>query len=72
MVQTYHLAPLGAADPIEGCILCYRNMRYFFPPNDNADYLVKTVLNQNGASWFTPPHCIIVIIVDIFVVSKHP
>ena len=63
VVQTYHLAPLGAADPIEGCILCYRNVRYFLPPDDNVDYLVKTVLNQNGASWYTPPHYVIVIIV---------
>ena len=72
MVQVYHPAPLGAADPIEGCILCYRNVRYFLPPDDDADYLVETVLNQNRASWFKPPHYAIAIIGDIFVVSKHP
>ena len=72
VVQTYHPAPLGAADPIEGCILCYRNVRYFLPPDDDADYLVETVLNQNRSSWFTPPYYVIIIIGDIFVVSKHP
>ena len=70
VVQTYHPAPLGAADPIEGCILCYRNVRYFLPPDDDADYLVETVLNQNRSSWFTPPHYVIIIIGDIFVVSS--
>ena len=43
----YHPALLGAADPIEGCILCYRNVQYFLPPNDDVDYLVETVLNQS-------------------------
>ena len=59
VVQAYHPAPLGAADPIEGCILCYRNVRHFLPPDDDADYLVETLLSQNGASWFKPPHCTI-------------
>jgi hypothetical protein len=68
----HHPAPLGAADPIEGCILCYRNVRYFLPPDDDADYLVETLLNQNRVSWFKPPHYTIVIIGDIFIVSKHP
>ena len=67
VVQAYHPAPLGAADPIQGCILSYGNMRYFLPPDDDADYLVETLLNQNRASCYT-----IVIIGDIFVVSKHP
>jgi len=71
VVQAYHPAPLGAADPINGCILCYRNVRYFLPPDDDADYLVETLLNQNRASWFKPPQCTIVIIGDIFVISKH-
>ena len=72
VVQAYHPAPFGAEDPIEGCILCYHNVWYFLPPNDNADYLMETVLNQNRASWFKPPHYAIVIIGDIFVISKHP
>jgi len=70
-VQAYHPAPLGAADPIDGCILCYPNVRYFLPPDDDVDYLVETLLNQNRMSWFKPPHYTIVIIGDIFVVSKH-
>ncbi len=45
VVQAYHPAPLGAADPIEGCILSYRNLRYFLPPDDDTDYLVETLLN---------------------------
>ena len=32
VAQVYHPAPLGAADPIDGCILCHRNVRYFLPP----------------------------------------
>jgi hypothetical protein len=71
VVQTYHPAPLGAADPVEGCILSYRNVRYFLPPDDDGDYLVATLLNENRASWFKPPYYAIVIIGDIFVVSKH-
>ena len=71
VVQAYHPAPLGAADPIKGCILCCRNVRYFLPPNDDADHLVKTLRNQTRASWFKPPHYGIVLIRDIFVVSKH-
>jgi hypothetical protein len=72
VVQAYHQAPLGAAeDPINGCNLCYRNVRYFLPPDDDADYLGETLLNQNRVSWFKPPHCTIVIIGNIFVVSKH-
>jgi hypothetical protein len=47
-------------------------VRYFLPPDDDADYLVETVLNQNRSSWFTPPYYVIIIIGDIFVVSKHP
>jgi hypothetical protein len=72
VVQVYHPAPLGTADPIDGCILCYCNVRYFLPPDDGADYLVETVLNQNRVSWFKPPHYAIVIIGDIFIISKHP
>jgi len=72
VVQAYHPAPIGAADPIEGCILCYRNVRYFFLPDDDADYLVETLLNQNRASWFKPPHYTIIIIGDVFVISKRP
>ncbi len=72
VVQAYHPAPLGAADPIEGCILCYRNVRYFLPPDNDTDYLVETLLNQNRVSWSKPPHYTIVIIEDIFIVSKHP
>jgi hypothetical protein len=32
---------------------------------------VATLLNENRASWFKPPYYAIVIIRDIFVVSKH-
>ena len=45
VVQVYHPAPLGTADPIDGCILCYCNVRYFLPPDDDTDYLVETLLN---------------------------
>ena len=72
VVQTYHPAPFGAADPVEGCIVSYHNVRYFLPPDDDADYLVETLLNENRGSWFKPPYYAIVIIGDIFVVSKHP
>jgi hypothetical protein len=71
VVQTYHPAPLGAADPVEGYILSYRNVRYFLPPDDDADYFVETLVNENRVSWFKPPYYAIVIIGDIFVVSKH-
>ena len=71
VVQTYHPAPLGAADPVEGCILSYHNVQYFLPPDEHADYLVETLLNKNSASWFKPPYYAIVIIGDIVVVSKH-
>ena len=71
VVHAYYPAPLGAADPIEGCILCYRNMQYFLPPDNDTDYLVETLHNQNRASWFKPPHYTIVLIGDIFVVLKH-
>ncbi len=54
--KTYHPAPLGASDPTKGGSLCYRNLRYFLPPDNDADYLVKTLKNQTRASWFTPPH----------------
>ena len=56
VVKTYHPAPLGASDPTEGVSFCYRNLRYFLPPDNDADYLVKTLKNQTRASWFTPPH----------------
>ena len=46
-------------------------MWYFLPPNEDADYLVETLLNQNRASWFKPPHYTIVISGDIFVVLKN-
>ena len=55
VVQAYHPAPLGAADPIKGCTLCCCNVRYFLPPNNDTDYLVKTLRNQTRASWFKPP-----------------
>ena len=71
VVQAYHPTPLVTADPIKGCILCYRNVRYFLPPDNNTDYLVETLRNQNRASWFKPPHYVIVLIGDIFGVSKH-
>ncbi len=72
VVKTYHSAPLGASDPTEGGSFCYRNLRYFLPPDNDADYLVKTLNNQTWASWFTPPHYAIVLTGDIFVVSRHP
>ena len=72
VVKTYHPAPLGVSDPTEGGSLCYRNLWYFLPPDNNGDYLVKTLNNQTRVSWFTPPHYAIVIIGDIFVVSRHP
>ena len=50
MVKTYHPAPLGASDPTEGVSFCYRNLRYFLPPDNDADYLVKTLNNQTRAS----------------------
>ena len=71
VVKTYHPAPLGASDPTEGGSFGYRNLRYFLPPDNDADYLVKTLKNQTRASWFTPPHYAIVLIGDIFVVSRH-
>ncbi len=71
VVKTYHPAPLGATDPTEGNSLCYHNLRYFLPPDNDADYLVKTLKNQTRASWFTPPHYTIMLIGDIFVVSRH-
>ena len=72
VVKAYHPAPLGTADPIKGCSLCYRNMRYFLPPDNDTDYLKKTLRNQTRASWFKPPHYTIIILIgDIFVVSRH-
>ncbi len=71
VVKTYHPAPLGTSDPTEGGSFCYRNMRYFLPPNKDSEYLVKTLNNQTRASWFTSPHYAIVLIGDIFVVSRH-
>jgi hypothetical protein len=72
VVKTYHPAPLGASDPTEGGSFCYRNVRFFLPPDNDADYLVKTLNNQTQASWFTPPHYAILLSGDIFVVSSHP
>jgi hypothetical protein len=72
VVKSYHPASLGASDPTEGDSLCYHELWYFLPPDNNADYLVKTLKNQTRASWFTPPHYAIVLIGDIFVVSRHP
>jgi hypothetical protein len=71
VVKTYHPASLGASDPTKGGSLCYRNVRYFLPPDNNADYLSKTLRNQTRVSWFKPPHYAIVLIRDIFVVSRH-
>ena len=71
VVQAYHPAPRGAADPFNDCILCYRNVRYFLPPDEDADYLVETLLNQNKVSWFKLPHYTIITIGDIFVISKY-
>ena len=71
VVKTYHPAPLGASDSTEGGSLVYRKVRYFLPPDDDADYLARTLQNQTRASWFTPPHYAIVLIGDIFVVSRH-
>jgi hypothetical protein len=50
VVKTYHPAPLGASDPTEGGSLCYRNLRYFLPPDMDAEYLVKTLNNQTWVS----------------------
>jgi hypothetical protein len=71
VVKTYHPAPLGASDQTDGDSLFYRNVRYFLPPDNDADYLTKTLQNQTRASWFTPPHYAIVTIGDIFVISRH-
>jgi hypothetical protein len=71
VVKTYHPAPLGASDPTEGGSLVYRNVRYFLPPDNDADYLAKTLNNQTRVSWFTPLHYAIVLIGDIFIVSRH-
>ena len=71
VVKTYHPAPLGASDPPEGGSLFYRNVRYFLPPDADADYLAKTLKNQTRVSWFTPSHYAIVLIGEIFVVSRH-
>ena len=71
VVKTYHPAHLGASDPPEGGSLFYRNVRYFLPPNPGGDYLTKTLNNQTRESWFTPPHYAIVLIGEIFVVSRH-
>jgi hypothetical protein len=71
VVKTYHPAPLGTSDPTKGGSLCYRNVRYFLPPDNDADYLVKTLRNQTRASWFQQPHYAIVLIRNIFVVSRH-
>ena len=70
-VKTYLPAPLGAPDPPEGGILFYRNVRYFLPHEPDAVYLVQTLKNQTRDSWFTPPHYAIVLIGEIFVVSRH-
>jgi hypothetical protein len=71
VVKTYHPAPLGASDPPDGGSLFYQNVRYFLPPDPDVDYLVKTLNNQTRASWFTPPHYAIMLIGEIFVVSRH-
>jgi hypothetical protein len=71
VVKTYHPAPLGTSDPPEGGSLFYRNVRYLLPPDLDADYLAKTLKNQTRASWFTPPHYAIVLIGEIFLVSRH-
>ena len=70
-VKTYHPAPLGASEPTKGGSLFYRNVRYFLPPDNNVDYLRKTLQNQTRESWFMLPHYAIVLIGDIFVVSRH-
>ena len=70
-VKTYLPAPLGAPNPPEGGILFYRNVRYFLPHEPDAEYLVQTLNNQTRGSWFTPPHYAIVLIGEIFVVSRH-
>ena len=70
-VKTYLPAPLGAPDPPEGGILFYRNVRYFLLQEPDAVYLVQTLKNQTRDSWFTPPHYAIMLIGEIFVVSRH-
>jgi hypothetical protein len=70
-VKTYLPAPLDAPDPPEGSILFYCNVRYFLPHKPDAVYLVQTLKNQTRDSWFTPPHFAIVLIGEIFVVSRH-
>ena len=69
-VKTYLPAALGAPDPPEGGILFYRNVRYFLPHKPDTVYLVQTLKNQTRDSWFTPPYYAIVLIGEIFVVSK--
>ena len=71
VVKTYLPAPLGAPDPPEGGILFYRNVGYFLPHEPDAVYLVQTLNNQTRESWFTPPYYAIVLIGEIFVVSKY-
>ncbi len=71
VVKTYHPALLGTSDSTEGGSLVYHNVWYFLPPDNNADYLARTLQNQTKASWFTPPHYAIVLIGDIFIVSRH-
>ncbi len=70
-VKTYLPAPLGAPNPPEGGILFYLNVRYFLPHEPDAEYLVQTLKNQIRDSWFIPPHYAIVLIGEIFVVSRH-
>jgi hypothetical protein len=46
-------------------------MRYFLPHEPDAVYLVQALNNQTRESWFTPPYYAIVLIGEIFVVSKY-
>ncbi len=71
VVKTYHPASLGVSDPPKGSSLFYPNVRYFLPPDPDADYLTKTLNNQTRESWFTPPYYAIMLIGEIFVVSRH-
>jgi hypothetical protein len=48
VVKTYHPAPLGASDPTEGGSLFHRNVRYFLPPDNDVDYLAKTLKPDQG------------------------
>jgi hypothetical protein len=70
-VKTYLPAPLGAPDPPEGGILFYRNVQYFLPHKPDAVYLMQTLNNQTRESWFMPPYYAIVLVGEMFVVSKY-